>query len=47
MFLARKRLQEIKEKDKLIYKLIALIHIVTEFSKDNFRADIIVYNVQS
>lgn len=28
---------EIKEKDKLIYKLIALIHIITEFSKDNFK----------
>lgn len=28
---------KIKEKDKLIYELIALIHIVTEFSKDNFK----------
>ena len=28
---------EIKEKDKLIYKLITLIHIITEFSKDNFK----------
>ena len=28
---------EIKEKDKLIYKLIALVHIVAEFSKDNFK----------
>lgn len=28
---------EIKKKDKLIYELIALIHIVNEFSKDNFK----------
>lgn len=28
---------KVKEKDKLIYKLIALIHIINEFSKDNFR----------
>ena len=28
---------ELKKKDELIYKLIALTHIVTEFSKDNFK----------